>query len=43
MTVSCGVTAVESGFRGNIDDVMGKVDSALYRAKDLGRNKVVVD
>lgn len=42
MSVSCGVTALEGHFDGTLDDVMRTVDKALYEAKDLGRNKVVV-
>ena len=41
MTASFGVTAVEPGDSGGIDAALRTADSALYRAKAEGRNRVV--
>lgn len=38
LTISAGVAAVTS----TIDDALGQADTALYRAKDAGRNRVEV-
>jgi diguanylate cyclase (GGDEF)-like protein len=39
-TVSIGVAALEDSDR-SLDDLLGRADGALYRAKALGRNRVV--
>jgi len=39
ITTSIGVSAFRSGERG--DQVLKRADAALYKAKDLGRNRVV--
>lgn len=39
ITISCGVTLVKPG--DTVDSVFKRVDSALYEAKETGRNKVV--
>ena len=40
-TVSVGI-AVTDGLSGTIADMMQEADAALYRAKDEGRNRVVL-
>ena len=43
VTLSAGVVDTKAGrdFK-RIDDILGLADKALYRAKDAGRNQVVV-
>ncbi len=41
MTVSMGVTAIQAGDR-NIEMIFKRADEALYKAKNQGRNKVVL-
>ena len=41
MTVSIGVATVEAGALG-LEDLLSKVDAALYKAKSAGRNRFVV-
>jgi diguanylate cyclase len=41
VTISAGVTALAAGE--DLEDWLGRADAALYRAKDSGRNCVVVD
>lgn len=40
VTLSFGVVTVNSNERKNIDDVINTADEALYKAKNLGRNRV---
>ncbi len=42
MTISAGVTAITDDINFTPDEVIRKVDKALYRAKEEGRNRVVV-
>lgn len=41
MTISVGVTALSAD--DDADRILQRVDDALYRAKRLGRNRVVVN
>jgi diguanylate cyclase (GGDEF)-like protein len=40
-TVSIGVAQLEPGMT-RLEDLVNRADSAMYRAKDTGRNRVVV-
>ncbi|MGC8660561.1 MAG: GGDEF domain-containing response regulator [Desulfomonilaceae bacterium] len=40
VTLSFGVVVVNSKERKNVDEIIGKADDALYKAKNLGRNRV---
>ncbi len=42
LTVSAGVAALEGRGYKDVDDLLGAVDTALYRAKEGGRNQVQV-
>ena len=42
LTASIGMAEMISGGTDNIDDLMKRADEALYRAKDLGRNRVAL-
>jgi diguanylate cyclase (GGDEF)-like protein len=39
LTMSAGICSVRQG--DSADDILARVDAALYRAKDAGRNRVV--
>jgi diguanylate cyclase (GGDEF)-like protein len=41
VTVSIGVAALDSGTRMTVTDMLAAADSALYRAKNAGRNRTV--
>ncbi len=41
MTASIGIAEL-SDSEETIDEIVGKADAALYRAKDSGRNKTVI-
>ncbi len=43
MTVSAGVATVPDRAIDSIDDLIRAADRALYRAKDLGKNRVIGD
>lgn len=42
VTVSCGVAGLPSGGRKTVEELLQEADQALYRAKEGGRNRVVV-
>jgi diguanylate cyclase (GGDEF)-like protein len=42
VTISIGVSAMEPGMTRDLTDLLAAADSALYRAKQSGRNKVAV-
>ncbi|ADG82909.1 diguanylate cyclase [Thermincola potens JR] len=42
VTVSCGVACFHSGVQ-SIDELLAKADECLYRAKQMGRNRVEAD
>jgi diguanylate cyclase (GGDEF)-like protein len=42
MTISLGIARVPSAFIAKADDLIANADTALYRAKSLGRNRVEV-
>lgn len=42
LTISVGVTAIEAGHSRELTDLLAAADSALYYAKQAGRNKVAV-
>ncbi len=42
LTISIGVTAMPSGASRELTDLLAAADSALYHAKQTGRNKVIV-
>ena len=42
LEVSIGVTTLLGGGEASLDTLLGQADEALYRAKDLGRNRVCV-
>jgi len=43
VTISVGVAVRRAGPAGGVEEVLSKADAALYRAKDTGRNRVMVD
>jgi two-component system chemotaxis response regulator CheY len=43
VTMSVGVAELLPDFAGRIEDWLRRADAALYRAKNLGRNRVVMD
>ncbi|MDY0300726.1 MAG: diguanylate cyclase [Trichlorobacter sp.] len=43
ITASFGIAALKSPINGNIDDLLRAADNALYRAKEAGRNRVIVN
>lgn len=43
LTVSMGICAVSDARQVTIPDALGRADAALYRAKNLGRNRVETD
>ena len=42
LTISAGVAAFTPGATGSLDQPLEQADTALYRAKAAGRNRVVV-
>lgn len=42
VTISIGVSAMEGGMNRDLTDLLAAADSALYRAKQAGRNRVCV-
>jgi diguanylate cyclase (GGDEF)-like protein len=42
LTISIGVTALEQGATCELTDLLAAADSALYKAKQTGRNKIAV-
>lgn len=42
LTISIGVTAMAAGASGDLTDLLAAADSALYQAKQTGRNRVAV-
>jgi predicted signal transduction protein with EAL and GGDEF domain len=42
LTISVGVTAMEQGETRELADLLAAADSALYHAKETGRNRVAV-
>jgi predicted signal transduction protein with EAL and GGDEF domain len=42
VTISIGVTAVEKGESRDLTDLLAAADSALYHAKQTGRNRVAI-
>jgi diguanylate cyclase (GGDEF)-like protein len=42
VTISIGVSAMEPGMHRDLTDLLAAADSALYRAKQTGRNRVAV-
>jgi diguanylate cyclase (GGDEF)-like protein len=40
LTVSAGMALLDPGHPGSVTDVLRRADDALYRAKQLGRNRV---
>ncbi|QIN77574.1 diguanylate cyclase [Rubrobacter marinus] len=42
VTVSCGLAELASGAQKTIDDLLKEADTALYEAKDKGKNNVAV-
>jgi diguanylate cyclase (GGDEF)-like protein len=43
VTISVGIAELDPQFKERIEDWLRRADNALYRAKSLGRNRVVVD
>ena len=42
ITLSLGITSITSGESINIDALIERADKALYRAKENGRNQIVL-
>ena len=40
LTLSAGVAMLDAGDTRSVDEVLKEADEALYRAKQLGRNRV---
>src|SRR5665648_754179 len=40
LTVSLGLACLEPGSNNNLEQILDLADQALYRAKDLGRNRI---
>ena len=42
VTASLGVTSIKPNIHNNFDDILKEADEALYKAKETGRNKVII-
>ena len=43
VTISAGIAELRSDSTGTIEDWLSRADASLYRAKTLGRNRIVLE
>lgn len=43
VTLSCGISNWKSDIREGVSDLFNRADSALYRAKNSGKNKIIIN